>query len=82
MNNKKKSAPAVSIDIFAAAFCKLLKVSTGEIEIVMDKKGQEALVVFKDQRYKVSTKEAFRSEIELQLTDIDAAQSGAAAPRR
>jgi len=75
MTKKQKSVLDVPIGAFEAAFCKLLKVSPTEIEIVPDKKGQQALVEFKGLRYKVSTKEAFRDEIQLQLTEHIAAQS-------
>jgi len=75
MTKKQKSVLGVPVGAFEAAFCKLLKVSPTEIEIQMDDNGQTALVLFQDERYKVATWEAFRDEIQLQLTDRIATQS-------
>ena len=74
MTKKQKSSPSVPVDPFAAAFCKLLKVNRGEIEIQLDEKGHQALVLFNGEHYKVATWDALQDEMEQQITDIDAAQ--------
>jgi hypothetical protein len=73
MNNEQKTSHITPESTFIKAACKFFKCKPDKANIRMINDGQEALVVYMNEQYIVTTKNAIQDYIDFQLTDIGAA---------
>ena len=75
MTQNNKMANTATINTFAEAFIKLMKCTRNEIKAETLIKGEEALIHYNNQTFKVSSREALSSHINFQLSDEEAART-------
>jgi adenylate cyclase class IV len=69
-NNKTKTIP---MSVFKEAALSYFKCQAEDIQIRMIAENKEAFMVYNEQGYKISTREKLLEDVELQLSDKDAA---------